>query len=296
MRHLPLAVSLIVASSSACAGLNHAPPADPSAELRGHTREGVAPATLRVVTFNVHDQAGDLIAQALQGSDALADADVVLLQEVREHRGCSAACAAADRLGMTSIYAPGHAEGPGTEGVAILSRWPVRDLEIIELPRERVVWNSARRAAVAATIDTAAGPLRVFAVHLDNRLNPAARIRQLAPVLARAASHDGAVLVGGDVNTNPFVWIGHVVPVPAGIQHRRLEHAVRAAGLDTPVAGSGATHQWLQMRLDAIYTRGLRVPRFGVDAAVRISDHLPLWAEIEVRDPGGVGPGVALAR
>ncbi|HVK76555.1 MAG TPA: endonuclease/exonuclease/phosphatase family protein [Kofleriaceae bacterium] len=281
MRPGLLALSVAV-TTAAC--MNRGVPADTSPEIRPRAGAAVAPASLRLVTYNVHDEPGGAIAAALRGSAALAGADLVVMQEVRAHGGCSAACAAARELGMSSVYAPGHLEGPGSEGVAIMSRWPLRDVEVIELPREHVVFNSGRRAAVAATVDTEAGPLRVFAVHLDNRVNPAARVRQLRPVLAAAAAHDGPALVAGDVNTNPFLWIGHVVPVPAGVQHRRLEAAVRAAGLDTPVTGSGPTHQWLSMRLDAIYSRGLRVPRYGVEQAVRISDHLPLWAVVEIAD------------
>ena len=81
------------------------------------------------------------------------------------------------------------------------------------------------------------------------------------------------------MNTSPFVWLGHLLPVPAGVQDDRLERAVRAAGLDTPVAGSSATSQWLNMRLDAIYTRGVHALDHGVRQDVRISDHLPLWMD-----------------
>ena len=285
MRLTPLALSLAVVTTAAC--MNHGTPADTAPELRvpgarAGATGGLAPARLRVVTYNVHDEPGDAIAAALAASEALAGADLVTMQEVRAHGGCSAACAAAARLGLTSVYAPGHLEGPGTEGVALLSRWPVRDVEVIELPRVHVVWNSARRVALAATIDTSAGPVRVFAVHLDNRLNPGERIRQLQPVLAAARAWGGAVVIGGDMNTNPFVWINHTVPVPAGVQDGRLERAVRAAGLETPVVGSGPTHQWLSMRLDAIYTRGVTIEGYGVAQEIRLSDHLPLWAEVEV--------------
>ncbi|MCG8419584.1 MAG: hypothetical protein MJE77_16760 [Proteobacteria bacterium] len=46
--------------------------------------------------------------------------------------------------------------------------------------------------------------------------------------------------------------------------------------------------QWLSMRLDAIYTRNLVVPDFGVARDVRLSDHLPLWADLRP-DSGNLG-------
>jgi endonuclease/exonuclease/phosphatase (EEP) superfamily protein YafD len=71
-----------------------------------------------------------------------------------------------------------------------------------------------------------------------------------------------------------------VVPVPAGVQDDRLESYVRRRGFATPVTSSGATSQWLSMRLDAIYTRGLQVVQSDVERSVRASDHLPLWADV----------------
>ena len=127
--------------------------------------------------------------------------------------------------------------------------------------------------------------MRLIATHLDNRVNPADRVRQVQPVLAAAAAFAGPVVIAGDMNTSPFLWVGHLVPVPAGVQDDRLERAVRAAGLDTPVVGDYATSQWLGMRLDAIYTRGLVAGRHGVAAGVRISDHLPLWLDLALPRP-----------
>ena len=284
--------SLALIPLVACAALNHAPPRDPSPELRPSPRAAApAPAALRVVTYNVHGVDGAAIARALRDNPRLANADVVLMQEVAAHGTCSAACVAGAELGLASIYAPGHQQDGGTSGVAILARYPLRDVSVIELPYLSTVVNSARRVAVAATLDGHAGPVRVIATHLDNRVNPADRVRQLAPVLAHAQAWAGPVVIGGDMNTSPFMWLGHVVPVPAGTQDDRLERAVRAAGLDTPVAASGATSQWLGMRLDAIYTRGLTPGRFGVEQTVRISDHLPLWLDARL----GAATAVAAA-
>lgn len=271
----------ILACAAGCAAWNHAPPRDPSIEARRAPappeRAEPPPEQLRVVTYNVHGISGAAIAAALRSDAQLAAADVVLLQEVASFGPCSAACAAGEAMGMSSLFAPGHQQDGGLSGVAILSRFPLRDPQVIELPYRYAVVNSARRIALAATLDTARGPARVIAVHLENRINPSARIRQLQPALDHARSFPGAVVLGGDMNTSPFVWIGHLLPVPAGVQGDRLDAAARAAGLETPVADVGATSQWLNMRLDALYTRGLTPTGRGVAMTVRASDHLPLW-------------------
>lgn len=288
---LVLAAAATALGAVGCAALNHAPPKDPAMEARLAPAPPECPTpllpaeSLRVVTYNVHGISGAAIAAAVESDPALAAADVLLLQEVSSFGACSAACAAGEALGMASLFAPGHQQDGGLSGVAILSRLPLRDPQVIELPYRYAVVNSARRIALAATVDTARGPARLIAVHLENRINPAARISQLAPALQHAAAFDGAVVLGGDMNTSPFVWLGHLLPVPAGVQDDRLDAAARAAGLDTPVADVAATSQWLGMRLDAIYTRGLRLRQRGVAVAVRASDHLPLWLEGELTAP-----------
>lgn len=278
-----LAAALALAASG-CAALIHASPKDPGMEAHLVPPIDVpaappAAGKLRVVTYNVHGISGDEIARALRSDPAISGADIVLMQEVSSFGMCSAACSAGAQLGLASLFAPGHQQDGGLSGVAILSRWPLRDPQIIELPYRHAVMNSARRIALAATIDSAEGPVRLIAVHLENRINPAARISQLAPALEHARGFDGAVILGGDMNTSPFLWLGHLFPVPAGIQDDRLDAAARRAGLETPVADALATTKWLGMRLDAIYTRGVRGGAHGVAIAVRASDHLPLWLD-----------------
>ena len=50
------------------------------------------------------------------------------------------------------------------------------------------------------------------------------------------------------------------------------------SGFDTPVKDSGATHRYIGMKLDAIYTRGFGTKRFATARAQDVSDHLALWA------------------
>jgi endonuclease/exonuclease/phosphatase family metal-dependent hydrolase len=274
--------SICLLALAGCAAFNRAEPADtavrhvarPSAD---RDRDG----RLLVVTYNVHMESAPRVARALAGP-WLGRADVILLQEIESHgrERESRAGQIAARLGMSHAYAPGYGlKGGGSHGVAILSRWPLSELELVELPREEVVFNSARRVALGATVHYPGRAVRIYSVHLDNRINPAARRRQLAPVLAAAAARDQLpVIVAGDMNTSPFCWIGHVVPVPCGRQDDRLEALVRERGFQVPARDVGATSKWLGMRLDGLYTRGIEARQVGVDRRVEVSDHLPLWA------------------
>ena len=264
-----------------CAALNRAEPADTAVRHLNRRPAAGDDGQLLVVTYNVHMETASRIARGLSGP-WLRRADVIMLQEIESHNRehLSRAGQVAARLGMSYAYAPGYGlSAGGSHGVAILSRWPLSDLELIELPRAHVVFNSARRAALGATVHYPGRPLRVYSVHLDNRINPSQRRRQLAPVLTAAAARaDLPVIVAGDMNTSPFCWVGHVLPVPCGRQDDRLEALARERGFDLPAKRSGPTHKWMSMRLDALYTRGVAARRVGVERAVRVSDHLPLWA------------------
>src|SRR5690606_10067942 len=140
----------------------------------------------------------------------------------------------------------------------------IMSAQVIELPWHDVHFNAGRRIALAATLRHDGGPITVYAVHLENRLTAADRRKQMLPVLEHARRQPTPVIIAGDFNTNPFTWISHWLPRPtAGHQARRLEALVRTYGFDTPVTASGATHRYVGMKLDAIYTRGFATTRFA---------------------------------
>lgn len=276
----------VLIAAFALAACNHPRPRDVRVETRPHGPSAFTQTSrLRLVTYNVHMIEAAKIAAALRAKPDLAAADLVLLQEVESYpeEGESRACAAAKQLGLHCAYAPGYglADG-GSHGVAILSRFPLTDLEVTELPYNDTVLNSARRVALGATVDAGSGPVRIYAVHLDNRINPVERVQQLAPVLDAADQRDLPTVIAGDMNTSSFKWIGSLIPVPSSMQDDQLESFVRLRGFSTPVIGSGATSTWLGMRLDAVYTRGVEVGAYHVEADVRASDHLPMWADLEL--------------
>ncbi len=283
--HSSMRLLSVVAAAVALAGCSFAlqpDPKDASVEATFPVRAPAAelPAQFKVATFNVHKEPGDAIASAMLADRALRDVDVIILQEVpRSDRTCSGACALGKRLGMYALYAPGHVEGDRDMGIAILSKAPIMSAQVIELPWHDVHFNAGRRIALAATLRHDGRPITVYAVHLENRLTAADRRKQMLPVLEHASRQSTPVIIAGDFNTNPFTWVSHWLPLPtAGHQARTLEALVRSYGFDTPVTGSGATHRYLGMRLDAIYTRGFATRRFATAHARDVSDHLALWA------------------
>jgi endonuclease/exonuclease/phosphatase family metal-dependent hydrolase len=281
-----LAAAAALALVTACS--NHAIPTDRALVATSRTDVPAAahttlPAALRMVEFNVEMKPGTTIARALRDEPELRAADLIMLEEVHHTDApCSGACIVGRELGYYTVYAPGHVNGDGTDGVALLSRAPIVDARVIELPRYDLHYNSERKVAIVATLSLGGAPVTVYAVHLDNRITAAERRRQIAPVLADADARSTPVIIAGDFNISPFEWLDHVIPVPTGTQDDCFEATMRAHGFATPTAHIGATSHWLAMKLDAIFTRGIAVERVATSDAGDISDHLALWADLRV--------------
>lgn len=250
----------------------------------GHGPFSIPTRPLRVVTYNL-EYAPDpaALAAALRDTPALATAGLVLVQEVESYpaEGTSRAAQMASALGLGYVYVPARAvRDGGTHGLAILSAFPISDVEKMDLPETSR--KSQHRIAIRATIDVEGTPLTVVDVHLDTKLNTQQRIAQLSPLVT--ASPDAA-LVAGDFNMSWVQWVDGTVPVltatAAPDQAPVVDGYMRAQGFETPTADSGATEHMfgLEQRLDAIYTRDV-VATFGAVERVGPSDHWPMWIDL----------------
>ena len=247
-----------------------------------------APQRLRVVSFNVHYARDvELLTQSLKSNPALRDADVFLLQEIESYagEGASRARKLAEALSLNYVYAPARTtRSGGTHGLAILSRNPLSEIEVLELPRNDLGAKTRRRIALGATVEAAGRRLRLYNLHLDTRINIEERLAQLAPVLeaARRQPHQ-TVVIGGDFNTNPFRWAwGGRLPWFRSNQATEVDSFMDARGFGTPLTESGSTtHRKLwKARLDSIYVRGMVTKDFDVEEEVTVSDHFPVWLDL----------------
>ncbi len=243
---------------------------------------------LRVLTYNAW-RGVDVDALApylLADHPELAAADLLLLQECDGPDGATSdAARLAAELGMSHVYAPTWHTGAGTRGLAILSRFALREIEVMYLPDAA---EPVTRTALAVVIDTPGGPVRVINVHLTPELNIIGRILQLRPAILEAPPR---VVIAGDFNTNDYIWADETVPfLPLDAaadtsQADALDAYMRGLGFSTPTAGFGATwHGVLEdQRLDAIFPRGLPPGGGAVERALELSDHWPLWLDLEAR-------------
>jgi endonuclease/exonuclease/phosphatase family metal-dependent hydrolase len=286
---------------------------------------------VKLVSYNIQygfglDRRYDLerIVANLEG------ADIIALQEVT--RGSPAndgvdMVAAIEALlpDYFSVYGPAfdlHAgaavEGGRTIarrhqfGNMVLSRWPILSTRMLLLPRTRTIGKlNLQRGATEAVIDTPAGPLRIYSVHLDH-VSPDERIAQIGYLRDRVHGFvaEGGTLTGGaeiDIADPPlpedYVMMGDFNMVPespeyiACVGHKDAFYG-RTPRFDTPIDALEAVgwhgsdrYSWVdsghpdkRMHLDYCFISAgfsSRLKSAHVDTGADGSDHFPVWIEIE---------------
>lgn len=244
------------------------------------------PGALAVLSLNLAMREDvDQIAAELT-SIGIGQTDLLLLQEVvRRGDGPDVAQQLAARLGLASSYCTAFTlSDEKAVGLALLSRFPSHDPQVIELKPISLRFRSRTRIALGATVETPRGPVRVYNVHLDTRINLGQRLDQLSAVAREAEATDGPTLVGGDFNTNNNLWLFNALPLPflgrqgAGVQRFMAENGFRSVfELGRP------THDVLRMQLDWLFLRGLHASSMSIKP-LALSDHHALMASLTPGD------------
>ncbi len=247
---------------------------------------------LHIVSLNIHfGKKVDAIAAKIRNNPNLASADVLLLQEIESHiwEGKSRAERLAEKLEMLCTYVPSRKlsrlQHEGTHGLAILSRYPLSNVEVIKLKYFKLPYRPRNRIAVAATVTVGKESIRLYNVHLDVRLTVKQRMQQLLPVLKRV--EEGKVqraVIAGDFNTLSLLWAFGALPAFYQNQKRHLDRFVQSFGYDIAIPEKAVTFDraLLRLSLDQMYIKGLSFKRVGVEDNLKISDHKPIWATVTI--------------
>jgi endonuclease/exonuclease/phosphatase family metal-dependent hydrolase len=158
----------------------------------------------------------------------------------------------------------------GRSGVALLHNLPLSKIKRLELPWHKCAWRP--RLAIAATMNLGQRNLHLFNSHIDPHATIAEQLEQHNAVLAGVENSPEPIILLGDFNT----------------LSRRSCLATRefleTKGFTTPFRTGTATWRSGPLRLhpDWIFVRGLQVKRCGVARHLSVSDHWPVWAEIDL--------------
>jgi endonuclease/exonuclease/phosphatase family metal-dependent hydrolase len=237
-------------------------------------------------------------ALALSGGRSFPRADIVALQEVdkltaragghdtgRElasrlemHYARAAAPAARGEEPMSKQWYLDFEEhispqDTGDTGIAILSRPPFEgEPARVDLPWSECDWRP--RLALSATIRNGEQSLHVFNSHIDPHASIEGQLEQHRAVLARAVELKGPTVLLGDFNT---------LSKRSCLEMRRL---LESNGFSTPFPTGTATWRagLIRLHTDWIFVRGAKVRRWGVARFRGVSDHWPVWAELELTE------------
>jgi endonuclease/exonuclease/phosphatase family metal-dependent hydrolase len=232
-------------------------------------------------------------AEAFSSGDLLPRVDVLALQEADKRTirtgGHHVAKELATQLDMNWAHAPAGIprglkpvkrewwldfEEPidlhdhGDTGVALLSRLPLTDVTRIDLPWHLCPWRP--RLAMAATISIGPQKVRIFNAHVDPHAASGGQLAQLEAIAAQTEAANLPAIILGDFNT---------LSRQKCLDTREF---LESRGYETPIPTGTATWRGagLRMHADWIFTRGVKIERWGVARPLNVSDHWPIWAEI----------------
>jgi endonuclease/exonuclease/phosphatase family metal-dependent hydrolase len=269
------------------AGARQTEPAEPFDPIVANRPGRRLSSPFKVVAFNARGcPRPEVVAQRLR-HPPLADATVILLSEADwgMSRSLSRQSAAelAELLGMSFVFSPEfafrreHNHFTALFGNAILAAAPLESVRVVPLPMfydytKRRRWRVppgtvklGKRAAVAAEINLGGRMVTVALAHLENRVAPQGRARQMAQFLS-ALPPDGPALIGGDFNTTTLNVLDRrqcaVTLARLPIEPRRLRSPQRHEPLFGVLERAGFEYREANARLAPTYTPAGLLPRF----------------------------------
>jgi endonuclease/exonuclease/phosphatase family metal-dependent hydrolase len=233
--------------------------------------------------------------RAFRDGTLLPPPTIIALQEADKQTGRAGrqhvACELAETLGMNWVHVPaGIPRGikpqirewyldfeepidlydPGDTGVALLSFLKLKDVTRIDLPWHVCAWRP--RLAMAATVSVNGRNLRIVNAHVDPHGALGNQLEQLEVLVAEADKSTDPTLVLGDFNTLSSKKVSET--------RKFLE----SHGYSTPFESGTATWRGMGLRMHAdwIFQRDVKVLRCGVARPLGVSDHWPIWAELDL--------------
>jgi endonuclease/exonuclease/phosphatase family metal-dependent hydrolase len=126
---------------------------------------------------------------------------------------------------------------------------------------------------MAATVSVGGSTLQIVNAHVDPHAAVDNQLEQLEVLVAQAESESGPTLILGDFNTLSTKKVAET------------RNFLESHGYATPVPSGTATWRGAGLRLHAdwIFSRGVKIAKWGVARPLNVSDHWPIWVEVEIR-------------
>ena len=237
---------------------------------------------LRVLSYNIHHGQGtdgvlslSRIAKIIRDSDV----DIVALQEVdqgcQRSQGTEQTQELARLTGYYAVFGKAIDFDGGQYGQAILSRWPIGELQVHLLPNETApAPKREQRIALDVSIPTDLGPVRLLGTHLDH--SKESLRQEQAQWIDRLLSQapEISTVLAGDLNATPTSATLQVFAERWQIDPRRATPELATYPSESP-----------KTRIDYVMTN--RAGRLVVESLEVLSesvasDHRPIVATLRV--------------
>jgi len=233
-------------------------------------------------------------ARIFSSGTIMPPADIIAIQEadIETKRAARRNIAASLAAGLSMVYAhapaetssedppkrkqwyldfeePIDANDGGDTGIAMLSRFDFGRVQRIDLPWDGCQWRP--RLAMATSLAFGASEVVIINAHIDPHASISGQLEQHRAILEFAAKYDCPIIYAGDFNTLSKAACDAMLDV------------LRYEGFTTPLPTKLATWRAGAIRLhtDWFFVRNATVKRWGVAKPLRVSDHWPVWAEID---------------
>lgn len=232
--------------------------------------------TLRVMTYNIHVGVGmdkKLDLQRIADVINRERPDLVGLQEVdrgvKRTEGKDEIAELAAMTRMEYAFAPNLDYQGGKYGVAILSRFPIKNTvhRMFENKRE-----TERRGMLLVEVEVDRKPLTFVTTHLDYQFEDG-RLFETEQLMRHLADVKGPLIVVADLND-----------VPSGSSYQLMRTKFDDAWVVSGATGDGFSYPADKpaKRIDHIFSRqGVRAKKAWVVETLA-SDHVPVVADLEV--------------
>ena len=226
---------------------------------------------MKIVTYNIRGGWG---SDGVRSTERIAEVvrelspDIVLFQEVHQRLPQSKFVDQPARLQKTLemplVFQANLRLGMGGYGVAVASRFPVREVQNHLLPSVR-----EQRGALQVRVETESGPLTVFCTHWG--LNGAEREKQAARLAELASAAAGPMIIGGDFNEGPDAPGIRLLREQTGLQDADAVQSRLTYPADLP-----------EHRIDYFFYSPELMLKEISPVSTLASDHLPLLAEFSL--------------
>lgn len=244
------------------------------------------PGDLKIISYNIRWRGGDDLHELIKlfrDDTRIGSAGILGLQEVDRNKKrtqrTNTVRVMANELGLHYAWtAPPTAKPQDEEGtgVAILSPYPLSNIQRIVLPHEGP--GGRRRVALGATVTIKNLTIRTYSVHSETRISVTRKLEQMQAVLKDLALYPKSMpaVVLGDFNT----WQGGSVPKT----HRLfVDENFQTPFDDQPTFYRRILFFPLKLKLDWIWLRNLEVLGWGIEKRISLSDHWPMWCIVKVK-------------